>query len=128
MRVEAKCKFCGCSLSLSVDDDYAAAGDPAKLYPMAACNRCNDYETARRRLFYRMSKVLALLRVAQGEEKLVELMRCLLKRYMRLVADHLRQPVPDWDEAILEAILSKPDRASDVIARIPAMFRQEALL
>lgn len=128
MIVEAKCKFCGCLLSITVDDDYGKLGDPYNLLPLAACNRCADYREKRRIIFAHI-RVLCL-GLIQGEwtkkediEKVRLNMEKLLKNYIRIYAKYKNLEEADWDEAILEAVMSKPKGYVDVLINIPAIFK-----
>ena len=132
MIVEATCKVCQRSLHLTGDDEYAALGDPHKLYRMAACNRCGDFMSDRNVIFRKVGRKCRMLaqRILKGDEldKAKELLRHDLKSLMRLHADHRNAQIPDWDEAILESILSKPSEFGNVLGRLPALFSQEAML
>ena len=117
---------------MSIDDDYAATTDHLGLIPLACCNRCSDFYAARRLLFEKIRKNCLTLfsgAVAKDDKpKAREILVALIKRYMRLLAEFKGVPIPDWDEAIVEDILSKPGNYSQVIDQIPRMLQQPTLV
>lgn len=132
MFVDLKCKFCQRPIRVEVDDAYAGANDPFKLYALAACNPCADYMAARAPLYRRIeNKALVLSqRILRGEDldKFKETIRGSLKALMRLHADHLGVPIPDWDEEILESLCRKPLEVRAVVQWIYKMYDQKVLL
>lgn len=134
MNVTATCKFCRKSLNLTIDDDYGALGDPFRLIPLAACNHCADFRSKRRVVYQTMKKITWILiagmvkRGTEEYEQSKDSIRQLCKRYLRLIADYRKLPIPDWDEAILESILSQPTKWQETLGRMNGMFAQQALL
>lgn len=132
MRVEAKCKFCHKPVTLTIDDDYAATGDRFKLIQLCACNRCSDYYSARRLLFGKIKeqamKLFSGYVKKDDKPKVREILTELVKRYMRLLSDFKRCPMPDWDESLVEGILGSPGNYSLVLAEIPKMMQQPTLV
>lgn len=133
MIVEAKCQFCKMPLRLIVDEDYAALGDPNKLYRLAACDPCSDYKERRRQTFGRLKRICELLATQQifGEESLGRArnnLKTLLMRYMVLLAKHRRLETPDWDDGILDSLMANPSKLGSVLATISGMIKQETLL
>ncbi len=126
------CKFCKKPGFVQVDEEYAALRDPYGLLNMASCNRCADYRVSRRGIF-RKTKMLCELLVqgiipAADKPKVKESLETLVQRYMRLYADHYDLAMPDFDPAIVEAMMWKPAEFSGVLGRIPKLFQQKALL
>ncbi len=132
MNVEAKCKFCGKALTLTIDDDYAALGDPYKLIPLASCNRCATFREDRRRVMEQIKfNCMMLLGGAVKKDEIPkkrEAIEALIKRYMRLLSDFKDQPMPDWDNALLDDIMDKPGNFSLILAQVPKMFQQPTLV
>jgi len=127
MIVQSKCKFCGKVLHLQIAEEYATLErkDPFKLIEKAACNRCGDYHMSR---IYLLDKVKAVSEdMIQGmpKDKLPkarEVLTVLFKRYMRLISEFRRVPMPDWDDHIVEAVMNAPRSFGSVFHRIPALF------
>jgi hypothetical protein len=119
-------------MTLTVDDEYAAAGDTLKLLPLAACNHCSDYLMQRRKVLDPLGRICK--RMAQDlvpndqKEKTKEVLEGLLKRYMRMMADFRGVAVPDWDAGVLEAVLANPANYVSVLSHMPTMFEQQRLL
>lgn len=132
MRIEAKCKFCSRPLSLSVDDEYAKLGDPYQLIKFSACNPCADFQLARRSIAESMRKrclpLIGRKLTEEAQTKHCEAFTLLVKRFMRLYSEKLHQPMPDWDEGIVDALLATPGNYGDILARIPQMFQQPTLV
>lgn len=132
MTVEAKCKFCQRALSLQVDEEYAKLGDPYGMIGLAACNRCGDYRVARSNIFGAVRKrclpLIGRNLKAEVESKHREIFALYVKRYMRLISDDQDQPMPDWDEGIIDALMKTPGNYADIFARIPRMFAAPTLL
>ena len=130
---EAKCKFCGCTIHLLIDDEYAAVGrDVFGLLKKAACNRCGDYMLARSKLKDQIKffcESLAQRTVSKEDMPHVrESLTILLKRWMRLYAERHDLDLADWDEMLLEGILHSPGDFEKGLGRVPAMFQQKALI
>jgi hypothetical protein len=132
MKVPATCKFCHKPLTLTVDDSYAEMGDPFKLMKLACCNRCGDYYTARRQAVDKVHRTaMKLFGGAVKKEELPkyrEILAGLVKHYMRLYSDYKDLPMPDWDEAIVDDMLSKPGNYGLILEQIPRMFSQPTLV
>lgn len=132
MKVDSKCKFCGMALTLSVSDDYAAMGDPFNLVRLAACNRCADYRVARRKIIDSV-KVIAerFIQHQVGKDSLEtekEKLADLVKRYMRLLADFRRLPVPEYDSAIVEDLVQRPTYFVTTMNQVAKLFQQKELV
>jgi len=132
MIVDAPCKFCKRVVHVEVDDDYTKLHDPFKLMHLLACNKCGDYMVARGHLFDKVKKTCMRLFAGQvGKDDLPktrEHLTALIQRYMRLIADHRDLPMPDWDNALLDDLMSKPGNYSLILAMVPRMFSQPTLV
>ncbi len=132
MITEATCKFCKRPLSLQIDDDYAALGDPFKLTPLACCDGCADYMMARRKIFDRVKHICMKLFGGAVEKddlpKTREALTALVQRYMRLISDHRDCPMPDWDSGLMDDLMEKPGNFSPILAMVPRMFQAPSLL
>jgi hypothetical protein len=133
MKVDAQCKFCKAKIVLDMDEDYCLRGDPYKLVAMAACQRCADWQSARRFLYGRIKiHCEALIQgvVRTNEERGVteQALRKLLSKYIKRMSEYRREPLPEWDESILEALLASPSNFSNILSRIPSLFRQAKLI
>lgn len=132
MIIEAKCKFCQKSLSLVIDDEYAALGDPYGLVKLAACDGCSDYMTSRRKIFDQIKRAaMNHLGGAYDKEqipKLREKLTALVQRYMRLISDFRSCPMPDWDNSIVDDMLATPGNYALILQMVPRMFAQPSLV
>lgn len=129
----ATCKFCKAPINLIIDDEYAAVGrDIFGLIKKAACNRCGDYVLARQAVKYRIKFLAENLaqKVVTAEDMpgVRETLTVLLKKMMRLYAEHHNLDLPDWDEMILENIVVRPRSFEDALSMLPKMFQQRALM
>jgi hypothetical protein len=112
--LDAKCKFCGCPLKLKIDDDYAALGDPLKLLPLAACNRCADFHAEMRRIKEGLREcILRLLSTktkdlpaAKSETR--PRLEKLTQRYVRAASCYSRTTVNAWAPQMVDDILDSP--------------------
>ncbi len=137
MIIKAVCKFCKKPLELHADDEYFANGDKfemMRLVPMVVCNSCADHRVDRRKIVEAIvraaQQVISRKRSAQKPEeddKLREKLRELLKRYLRLMADHRREPVPNWDEAILDHVMAQPEKIGNTLFMMGTLFAQKEL-
>jgi hypothetical protein len=108
--------MCGRILVVEVDQLYDH--DPIKLIPMATCNRCYDYRTARVALEESIARVCGLVAAAiyshhdtsKLHSKLVELTRKLAACVcdFHLVADQ-------WDVAFPDMLSEKPSSCNIVM-------------
>ncbi len=125
MNHATSCKFCKAPLVIQIDDAYAALGDPLKLLPFAACNRCADLRVRKRSLeamimhavFPLMGSKSAKV-IAQARAELV----VLTKKYTAMVADWLHATHPWWDEGIVESIIERPDHTSNFLQMCWKMY------
>jgi hypothetical protein len=141
MNVDAKCKFCGKALVLKVDDAFFEEFKTAtvdtdkgriKMADLSACNRCADFRVERRKIFDRIKfNCMMIFGGAVPKEGIPlkrEALEILIKRYMRLLADHKNAPIPDWDNALVDDMIEKPGNYSLILAQIPKMFAQPTLV
>ena len=131
MIVKSKCQFCSKELHLEIDDDYAKLGDPFKLTRLASCNRCSDLKTRQRKLERRMEYFTGLLRVKMTDKESENLRLSMGKTsqdYLRCICEFLRVDYVDWDESILDALMTVPlppkvSNLGDVVRRMWAMAK-----
>lgn len=106
------CKYCKREIALEIADDYAALGDPAKIFPYRACNRCADLRERRRNLEERIKRAVSPLiirRLPEIEAKARQVLEELTKKYTVLVADWVGSSAPRWDVEIVNLVIDKPD-------------------
>jgi len=126
------CKFCKKPVTVSIDDDYAALADPFHLLRLCSCNRCFDYESARRQVgrnVKRFCEMLIQRSVARDDmEKTRESLEILIKKYMRLYAEYNNLALADYEPQLVDALMAKPTHFGQVLCRIPSLFAQRALI
>jgi len=129
---QAFCKFCKKPGYPIVDDAYAALGDPFNLLKLYACNRCADHQTEVGRVMRRVKMFCELLiQKAVGPEdrpKVQESLETLIKRYMRLYAEHYDLSLPMYDSAIVHSIMHSPTNFAFAMRDIPKLFQQRSML
>lgn len=113
MKKNTTCKFCRIPLTLAMDDDYAALGDPFKLVKFAACNRCADYQETHRRLHAAIGATCYQLMITKASDKprLEQLRDILLKstrRFAQLVCDYVKAATLNWSEDLVDELMKKP--------------------
>jgi hypothetical protein len=129
MKYGTTCKFCLNPITIDIDDDYAALGDPYKLLPMACCNRCADIRVERRQLEDKIKFVCKMRELdpklaVQRREKDRATLERLLKKYSNLIARwHFKEGMC-WDDAVLETIMETPKQWFDVLGKLWKMFRE----
>lgn len=132
MKMEAKCRFCGKSVSLEVDDAYASLGDPLKFMKKASCDRCAKFHEVKRAITDNIKTICEVMIQKPLSEHNADMARESLKglcvRYLEVLAKHRGHTVPQWDENITEALMRKPRNFRDVIHTMGQMTRQETLL
>lgn len=113
---QTTCKFCKKPIEIWVDAIYDTIGDPLKLLPLAACDRCADLRERRRKLEEMIKRTCERMTMKKGEEldKFKSAARITLttltKSYSRLAADWCRSNMPLWDEECVNAIMDSPKR------------------
>jgi hypothetical protein len=135
--IKTKCQFCGAELSLEVDDSYAQIGDPYKLLGRASCNRCARLRERRRSITEGLSQLchqLAHCPLSDRAEVVTSLspaLRSMLMAYVGLMEDWKNGEAGEWDESILQAVISSPNKCGDVLKTIQGLVkpkRQRPLL
>lgn len=122
--VPAKCKFCGKELQLQIDAEYFALGDPYKLVPAAACNRCGDLLHSRFDVSDKVRRICLVImsrprsEQSDAREAAKPPLRRLLQRYCGIAEDWQHGELGEWDEAILEAVVGAPDKCGEVLNRL----------
>jgi hypothetical protein len=119
-------------MTLEVAEEYDVVTDSLKLMNLAACNRCGDFMKRRnglhRRIGVRCRMLAQGILTRQDVDKVKEILRGDLEALIRIMAAHYQKPVPDWDEAVLESIVELPGEFGSVLARLPGLLAERALL
>lgn len=126
--VEAKCKFCGKPISLSFDEEYT--NDVYKLTEKAACNRCGDFVRKRRDVMNNIKDICIALDTSRDPDLVMvrKSLTILCKRYLQLLAGYKEATEPEWDENIVEALMSKPRGYPEVIKNMDGLIKQPTLI
>ena len=122
------CKYCRKPITVEIDDAYADLGDPHKLIPMAACNRCADIRVERRVLEAKVKFACMMLHF--GRKKFSEtkvhdtrvVLERLLKQYANMIARWHFLEGMSWDDEALNLIMDKPDAWASVLKELWKMF------
>jgi hypothetical protein len=123
------CKFCKKPITIEVADSYAELGDPHKLIPIAACNRCADIREERRILEDKIRKLSMTFNSMKPDARKQETGRYrlafdrLLKRYANLICRWHYLSGMTWDDAALDTIIEHPDHWQDVLKTLWTIFR-----
>lgn len=126
MIIKGECKFCKRPLELKVDDDYAATGDPFKLVRLASCNRCADLRTRQRRIEKSIETLSGSLLCHPSNEERVTTREGLCrttKSLLKIACEWYHAEGVAWEEAIVDQIMTHPEKLSVVTARIWQMAR-----
>jgi hypothetical protein len=123
------CKFCQKPISIEVDDDYAALGDPNGLLPLACCNPCADIRNDRRRIETAIARVCAAVSsLSRSEEREREIARGALvkltKAYAEMIARWHHVSGGAWDEEGVSLLMDKPRHWPQIIGIYWQMFRE----
>lgn len=132
MKHPTSCKFCKKSIVLEIDDSYDVLGDPRKIIPLAACNRCADLRVRRRNLEDAANKVA--MRLVQAGDKVSselsansrEAFTKITKKYTILIADWVNSTAPFWDQTIVELLMEKPDRWPTILQQCWKLYKQKS--
>ena len=119
MKFGTHCKFCKKPITLEIDENYDALGDPQKLIPMACCNYCADIRELRRKLERKVQVVCTMLELAgkSSEAKSREALVRLTKDYATMISKWTGK-VNRWDEAVVDALLKDPHHFGDPLTRM----------
>jgi hypothetical protein len=131
MKHATNCKFCKNPITLDVDDEYDAIGDPLKLLPLAACNRCADLRVERRSL---ERKVNFICMMRHLDPKIREsrmdhhrqMLESLLKQYANMIARWHGMSGMCWDDAALDDIMERPDLWNKNLQTLWKMFAENS--
>lgn len=123
------CQFCRRPITVEIDDDYAAIGDPYKLIQKRACNECADVRVLRRVLEERISRqattFAGMHRPTEDAKKVIRknLVK-LLENYARMIARWNRVEGMMFDEAAVDTLMEKPSQWAEVLSKLWTMFNQ----
>jgi hypothetical protein len=132
MNHATNCKFCKRPITVEIDDSYAGLGDPYKILPLAACNRCADLRVERRRLEERVQRVCNNLIFSAGSSSALKtstrtILTKLTKSYASLIARWHEMDGMSWDEEVVNQIMDHPENWGEVLGRLWRMFKQSEL-
>lgn len=122
MKKESKCKVCGKTLVLTIDDDYAAMGDPQKLSGLATCNPCYDNLSTRsncERQVFRACRTLAMQPRLSSEirTRIRDVLVKTTKSYALAVAEFFHAKEYMWDEEFVNMLMDMPEKAGVILTK-----------
>lgn len=129
MRHATHCKFCKSPLTVEIDAEYSALGDPLKILGLAACNRCADLRVERRTLESRISFLCEMISQLSGKPdqdtraKWREALTALTKRYARMVAAWLKATAPAWDEESVNLLMEQPSDCNKILSTFWRLYK-----
>lgn len=139
MIITGKCKFCGCSVRLNIADDCSPI-HLEKWLPLAACNRCADFERAIYKLTDRVTSACYAWRMIVQEQQrrqlpeeteqpkeddriqklrsaMIAKLTSLTKVYMTAV-NRYRRRTNVWSPEIVEALMERPELARGALGAL----------
>ena len=130
---ELICQFCQKPGRAIIDDSYDSVKDPQGLLKLFSCDVCSDFRVRRRIIVERLKWICNALvskQVTQAEdlERVRKNLRTLLIRYIVNAAKYKGVDVPEFDEEMLETLMSNPAKLGSVLSLVPGMLRKEATL
>lgn len=128
MKHSTHCKFCKMPITVEIDDDYAALGDPYKLVEKASCNACADVRVLRRVLEDRISRLatvyVSMLKPSEAfKASTRKSMTKLLESYARMIARHHRCDGMAFDEECVNVVMEHPSKWAEVLTGLWRMYR-----
>lgn len=123
---QTHCKFCKSPLNIEIDDEYSKLGDPFKLLPFAACNRCADLRVRRRKVEHAIERVCA--RLCQGKvgneerDRLRDILTATTKAYASLIADWIRASSPFWHEDCVDLLMDRPAHWPKILGQMWKLY------
>lgn len=127
MTYPTTCKFCQQPLSIEVDDSYPADEDPAKLLPLAACNRCADARVAKYTIEGKIRRVCAWWAAAGKKADPSGTRHTLTKLtqdYAKMICRWHDREGMAWDEEIVNLLMDKPEEWSAILGSMWRFYRQ----
>lgn len=115
---ELTCRMCGRPVTVEIDNDYAKTFDPFKLFDKVACNRCGDFEDKRKAIIRSVKGICEPLSYAKNRQDNLEVresLRKLCKSYVTHLCKHHHLEEPEWDDHVVESLISKPLLFADVM-------------
>ena len=133
MKHATNCKFCQIPITLEIEDSYAALGDPMKLIPFAACNRCADLRVRRRIIESEIKRsvaplIIAPIATAEQNSTARERLIPLTKKYATLIADWVGSKTSQWETSIPESIIENPEQWTNILSRLWKIHKQPSLV
>jgi hypothetical protein len=127
--IEGRCKVCGKVLALRVHQDYDPISDPAKLLPMATCDRCYDFRDAYIKMREGLTRLCSTLHYAPVEKmtavkvfvepKITDV----LKKFCWAIARYNGNRQSPYDESMAHAVCDNPSKWPEVILQIVRTFK-----
>lgn len=119
MKVDYKCKFCGVSGSVEVDDLDTSLFQVEKWKPVLVCNRCADYYEAKRGLMDRVRACCITVIQTRQQKNKDEIFKVegaarsklesLTKKLATLVCDYYRKP-NFWHNEFVVLLMDMPEK------------------
>lgn len=128
------CKFCKTPITVDIDDDYAAIGDPFKILPLSACNRCADLKVLRRTLEEKVQRACLSLCQKRGKmgddqrRKIRDTLTKLTQAYAVMIARWYRKEGMAWDEECVNLLLEKPQLWHKILPDLWKLFEDSRLV
>lgn len=131
MKHPTTCKFCKAPVVLEIDADYDALGDPHKLIPFAACNRCADMRVKRRWLESAICESATMILQAKERNAVADrqwpILETLTKKYTAMIAEWVGSNLPWWEQCIVDLIVDKPQHWHSALKQCWKMYEQKPL-
>lgn len=130
MKHPTNCKICHKPMLVEADEDYIAMGDPAKLLPLATCNRCYDLRDRRIRAessIERQCYALAIVKrpVSDMVAKFTVSLTAATQAYVRWFCDfHNLTPWQNcWSEDFVRMLIERPRNWHQILQNYRKQFR-----
>ena len=122
------CKFCQKPITVTIDDAYAALGDPYKLIPMACCDACAAIRVHRRRLEGALATVCRNIQLLgkkdeQSRANYRTILTKLTQDYARMIARWHHLDGCAWDEECVNLLMDKPHAWGQIITQLWSLFK-----
>jgi hypothetical protein len=134
MKHATNCKFCQLPITVEVDDEYAALGDPYKLLPFAACNRCADLRVTRGVLEERVKHACLGLFQKKGKvskeamDRTRQMLVKLTQGYATMIARWHHKEGMAWDEECVNLLMDRPQFWNKILAELWHLFRDSRMV
>ena len=123
------CKFCRKPITVEIAVSYAEIGDPLKIIPLAACDRCSDLREERRKLESKI-RVVSMTYAAMGGSKSKEIasrymgiFEKVLMDYANMIARWHFMDGKCWDDVAVQTIMEHPEAWPKVVQTLWVIFK-----